>query len=175
MSTSLPRSSTTPTGWPSSRRRPMNTASCSTLAPASATSSRRLGPSAPPGSFCAPPRRLPASGRRPGESADALLDAYDDAEGVTAAFNRNILVRLNRELDADFDPDAFVHRALWNALDSRIEMHLVSREGADRAPAGMPISPSTLRAASRSTPRTAINTNPVRRKHCSLPPASRPI
>ena len=55
-----------------------------------------------------------------------LVAAYDDAAGVTAAFNRNILVRLNRELDADFDPEAFAHRALWNAARSRIEMHLVS-------------------------------------------------
>ena len=43
-----------------------------------------------------------------------LLAAYDDAAGVTAAFNRNILVRLNRELDADFDLEAFAHRAVWN-------------------------------------------------------------
>jgi dimethylhistidine N-methyltransferase len=56
-----------------------------------------------------------------------LTAAYDDAAGVTAAFNRNLLVRINRELDADFDPDAFEHRAVWNAVDSRIEMHLVSR------------------------------------------------
>jgi dimethylhistidine N-methyltransferase len=55
-----------------------------------------------------------------------LVAAYDDAAGVTAAFNRNVLVRLNRELDADFDPDAFAHRALWNAGRSRIEMHLAS-------------------------------------------------
>jgi L-histidine Nalpha-methyltransferase len=58
---------------------------------------------------------------------NALLDAYDDAAGVTAAFNRNILVRLNRELDADFDVEAFAHCALWNRARSRIEMHLVSR------------------------------------------------
>lgn len=56
-----------------------------------------------------------------------LLNAYDDAAGVTATFNRNILVRLNRELDANFDPEAFAHRAIWNAGKSRIEMHLVSR------------------------------------------------
>jgi len=56
-----------------------------------------------------------------------LVSAYDDAAGVTAAFNRNILVRLNRELDADFDPQAFEHRAVWNADESRMEMHLVSR------------------------------------------------
>ena len=49
-----------------------------------------------------------------------LLAAYDDAAGVTAAFNRNILVRLNRELDADFDLESFEHRAVWNAGKSRI-------------------------------------------------------
>jgi dimethylhistidine N-methyltransferase len=56
-----------------------------------------------------------------------LLPAYDDAAGVTAAFNRNLLVRLNREAGADFDPSAFAHRAVWNDAESRIEMHLVSR------------------------------------------------
>jgi len=56
-----------------------------------------------------------------------LVPAYDDAAGVTAAFNRNVLARLNREAGADFDLAAFVHRALWNPEESRIEMHLVSR------------------------------------------------
>jgi dimethylhistidine N-methyltransferase len=56
-----------------------------------------------------------------------LLAAYDDLAGVTAAFNRNVLARLNRELDADFDLNAFAHRPLWNAAASRVEMHLVSR------------------------------------------------
>jgi len=55
-----------------------------------------------------------------------LLAAYDDAAGVTAAFNRNLLVRLNRELDAEFEPEAFAHCALWNEAESRIEMHLKS-------------------------------------------------
>jgi L-histidine N-alpha-methyltransferase len=55
-----------------------------------------------------------------------LVPAYDDAAGVTAAFNRNVLVRLNRELGADFDADAFVHRAVWNEASSRMEMHLES-------------------------------------------------
>ena len=55
-----------------------------------------------------------------------LLLAYDDPLGVTAAFNRNLLVRVNRELDADLDIDAFEHRAIWNAAESRVEMHLVS-------------------------------------------------
>ena len=55
-----------------------------------------------------------------------LVPAYDDAQGVTAAFNRNVLHRLNREAGADFVPDAFAHRALWNEALGRIEMHLVS-------------------------------------------------
>jgi L-histidine Nalpha-methyltransferase len=55
-----------------------------------------------------------------------LLLAYDDPLGVTAAFNRNLLVRLNRELNADFDLSGFVHRAVWNPDESRVEMHLVS-------------------------------------------------
>jgi dimethylhistidine N-methyltransferase len=56
-----------------------------------------------------------------------LLVAYDDAAGVTAEFNLNLLMRLNRELRADFDLSKFTHRALWNAVESRIEMHLESR------------------------------------------------
>jgi dimethylhistidine N-methyltransferase len=55
-----------------------------------------------------------------------LVAAYDDRKGVTAAFNLNILYRLNRELGADFDPANFRHRALWNRLESRIEMYLES-------------------------------------------------
>lgn len=52
--------------------------------------------------------------------------AYDDPIGVTAAFNRNVLARINRELDANFDVAAFRHEARWNAAASRMEMHLVS-------------------------------------------------
>jgi dimethylhistidine N-methyltransferase len=55
-----------------------------------------------------------------------LIAAYDDALGVTAAFNKNLLARINRELGADFDLEAFAHRAIWNAEQSRIEMHLES-------------------------------------------------
>jgi L-histidine Nalpha-methyltransferase len=55
-----------------------------------------------------------------------LLRAYDDAAQVTAAFNKNLLARLNRELAADFDLDSFTHRAVWNPVRSRIEMHLES-------------------------------------------------
>lgn len=57
-----------------------------------------------------------------------LLAAYDDAAGVTADFNLNILARLNRELGANFDLSSFAHRALWNPDKSRIEMHLASRK-----------------------------------------------
>ena len=55
-----------------------------------------------------------------------LEPAYDDAQGVTAEFNRNALHHLNRELGGNFDPEAFAHRAPWNPEASRIEMHLVS-------------------------------------------------
>jgi dimethylhistidine N-methyltransferase len=55
-----------------------------------------------------------------------LVAAYDDAQGVTAAFNMNLLIRANRELGANFDLDAFTHRAVWNAKRSRMEMHLVA-------------------------------------------------
>ena len=61
------------------------------------------------------------------KDASVLIPAYDDAAGVTAAFNRNLLVRLNREAGADFDPNGFAHRAVWNDTESRIEMHLVSQ------------------------------------------------
>jgi L-histidine N-alpha-methyltransferase len=55
-----------------------------------------------------------------------LLLAYDDPLGVTAAFNRNLLVRVNRDLGGDFDIGAFRHRAVWNHDESRVEMHLVA-------------------------------------------------
>src|SRR5205814_2311457 len=56
-----------------------------------------------------------------------LLLAYDDPLGVTAAFNRNLLVRINREVGGTFDVDRFAHRAVWSEAYSRVEMHLVSR------------------------------------------------
>lgn len=58
--------------------------------------------------------------------AGELLLAYDDPLGVTSAFNKNLLVRANRELGGDFDVDGFTHRAVWTPEHSRIEMHLVS-------------------------------------------------
>ncbi len=57
---------------------------------------------------------------------EVLLRAYDDPLGVTAAFNLNLLQRLNRELSADFDLSAFRHEAVWNEGQSRVEMHIVS-------------------------------------------------
>ena len=55
-----------------------------------------------------------------------LLPAYDDREGVTAAFNLNLLTRINRELGGDFSPECFAHEARWNEAESAVEMHLVS-------------------------------------------------
>lgn len=80
--------------------------------------------------------RVARASLRPGDAAvigvdlvkperDLLL-AYDDPLGVTAAFNRNLLTRLNRELGATFDLADFAHRAIWNAHASRVDMHLVS-------------------------------------------------
>ena len=60
------------------------------------------------------------------KSAAILELAYDDPLGVTSAFNRNLLVRMNRELGANFDLHSFSHRAFFNAGQSRVEMHLVS-------------------------------------------------
>lgn len=62
------------------------------------------------------------------KSPEVLVRAYDDARGVTAEFDKNVLRVLNRELGADFDPDAFEHVAVWNAELERIEMRLRSRE-----------------------------------------------
>jgi len=69
---------------------------------------------------------------------EILRAAYNDAAGVTAAFNLNVLARMNRELGGDFQLDRFAHRAVWNADLSRIEMHLESLE------------PQTARVAGRA-------------------------
>lgn len=60
------------------------------------------------------------------KSPEVLVPAYDDAQGVTAAFNKNVLARINRELDGHFDLETFRHVALWNDEASRMEMHLES-------------------------------------------------
>lgn len=61
------------------------------------------------------------------KSEDLLIPAYDDALGVTAAFNLNLLVRINRELGGEFDLRRFRHRAVYNSEEGRIEIHLVSQ------------------------------------------------
>jgi uncharacterized SAM-dependent methyltransferase len=71
--------------------------------------------------------------------------AYNDAAGVTAEFNLNLLVRANRELSADFDLEQWQHRAIYNPLDGRIEMHLIST------------APQTVRVASTSSISTRAN------------------
>ncbi len=60
-----------------------------------------------------------------------LVAAYDDNDGITSAFNLNILHRLNRELGANFDAARFRHRVFWNFIESRIEMHLESTQEQD--------------------------------------------
>ena len=70
------------------------------------------------------------------KDAAVLVPAYNDAQGITAAFNLNILHRLNRELEAGIDVDAFEHRAVWNNDQSRMEMHLVAQWDQDVTVAG---------------------------------------
>lgn len=60
------------------------------------------------------------------KDVNTMIAAYDDPTGVTAAFNLNLLGRMNRELDADFDQRAFAHEVRWNPDARRIEMHLLS-------------------------------------------------
>ncbi|MDB5494317.1 MAG: hypothetical protein JWP86_1654 [Phenylobacterium sp.] len=70
------------------------------------------------------------------KAQDELVAAYDDRLGVTAAFNKNLLARMNRELAADFDLESFAHRAVWNDAERRMEMHLVSLRDQDVRVAG---------------------------------------
>jgi dimethylhistidine N-methyltransferase len=72
------------------------------------------------------------------KDAAQLEAAYDDAAGVTARFNLNLLVRANRELGADFDLTGFRHRAIWNPDQARVEMHLVSLRSQTVHLAGQP-------------------------------------
>jgi dimethylhistidine N-methyltransferase len=69
---------------------------------------------------------------------ERLLSAYDEPEGVTAAFNLNLLERINRELGGDIPPGAFRHQARWNDILSRIEMHLVATRDVDFTIDGRP-------------------------------------
>jgi uncharacterized SAM-dependent methyltransferase len=67
------------------------------------------------------------------------LSAYDDAAGVTAAFNLNLLARINRELGGDFDLRRFAHLARYNRRERRIEMHLRSRRAQRVRAAGIEV------------------------------------
>ena len=67
---------------------------------------------------------------------DRLIAAYDDAAGVTAAFNLNLIARINRELDGDLPVESFAHRALWNDAKARVEMHLEAKTRLDFHVAG---------------------------------------
>ncbi len=90
------------------------------------------------------------------KDVDVLLRAYDDAAGVTAAFNLNLLHRINAELDGDIPVEAFRHRAIWNDALSRIEMHLEAVRDVAFTVAGRRL---LVRGPARpSTPRTATNT-----------------
>ena len=92
------------------------------------------------------------------KSPKILVPAYDDAQGVTAAFNKNILARLNRELDADFDLDAFRHVALWNRRCSRMEIYLESTAEQTAFHPGARSRREASRPASAFTPKTATST-----------------
>jgi L-histidine N-alpha-methyltransferase len=87
-----------------------------------------------------------------------LVGAYDDAQGVTAEFNRNLLNVLNRELEADFDVGSFQHVALWNAAASRMEMHLRANGGQRvRVPGAGLLAPLEISFEDRETVRTEIS------------------
>jgi len=73
------------------------------------------------------PRGMILIGADSNGDPEALIRAYDDSQGVTAAFDLNVLAHINRTHAATFDLEQFMHRAVWNAARSRIEMHLVSR------------------------------------------------
>ena len=62
------------------------------------------------------------------KDVSVLEAAYNDSKGVTAAFNKNILVHLNRKLGTEFNPDLFEHKSIWNEEEGRIEMHLFVKE-----------------------------------------------
>jgi L-histidine N-alpha-methyltransferase len=71
------------------------------------------------------------------KSGEVLVPAYDDPLGVTAAFNLNLLVRINRELGGELDVGRFFHRAVWDEERGRVEMHIVSREAQQVAVRGL--------------------------------------
>lgn len=98
------------------------------------------------------------------------MAAYDDRDGVTAAFKLNMLRRLNRELGADFELACYRHRALWNSEESRIEMHLESR--CDQR---VRISVATLTFISRNTKPSILRTATSSRIRPFAPFSNEPI
>lgn len=102
--------------------------------------------------------------------AEVLVPAYDDAQGVTAAFNRNLLTRINRELGGTIPVEAFRHVALWNDDAARIEMHLEAARDVEFTVEG---APSRWPRARRSTPRTATNMAATAPACCCAPAAGR--
>jgi uncharacterized SAM-dependent methyltransferase len=88
------------------------------------------------------------------KDVDVLLAAYDDAQGITAQFNLNLLHRINAELEGDIDVSAWRHRAIWNDARGRIEMHLEAVNATGFTIAGQHFA---FAPARRSTRRTATN------------------
>ena len=138
------------------RRSPICRRSASSRARPSAISSRMR-----PRPSCAARARSSGDGAQMIIGVDLEKDervlhaAYNDAAGVTARFNLNVLVRINRELGGNFDLSAFTHRAIYNHDRHRIEMHLISRKAQTVRLLGTSFS---FRPARASTPRTATNT-----------------
>jgi len=93
------------------------------------------------------------------KSIEVQLLAYDDPAGVTAAFNLNVLARINRELGADFDLKQFAHEALWNVAERRIEMHLRSLQ---RQRVDIPGSGLRIRLEEGETSGRKVRTNILR-------------
>ena len=100
-----------------------------------------------------------------------LLPAYDDAQGVTAAFNLNLLHRINRELGGTAPVDAFRHLVRWNDTEARIEMHLEAARDVQFEVDGLPFRDG--QRARRSIPRTASNTVRATPACCFAPAAGR--
>jgi hypothetical protein len=104
----------------------------------------------------------------PDQAVERLLAAYDDAAGITAQFNLNLLHRINAELGGTIDVPAWRHRAIWNDPRARIEMHLEAVRDNSFSVAGRSFS---FVPARRSTPRTATNMASVKPGCCCSPPA----
>jgi uncharacterized SAM-dependent methyltransferase len=117
---------TSPAGWRCRRAQPPARRWCSTPARASATSARRKRASCC-GRHARWPPAAPCSSAWTSSSRWVLEAAYDDALGITAAFNLNLLNHLNRLLGADFDLRQWRHLAVYDTAESRIEMHLQAR------------------------------------------------